>query len=382
MTGGVRGMTFRGGLIHGFLPRFQNLDADVERYLEALVDLQYAGQIALEHGRSGMNAHYEAGRAWIIERYFEEGRMAELEAYLTPVGETFFAPIYEGHRTLLDRMLALGEAARVRRVWRAHLGLLKGAYWDRLKDRARGFEPNHDLLFPNVEQQRRDHEAYIGRIPEMKATLLEVLAGYRALLAGTGASAAEIARIDADVAAVQAEARAKPQGKRDGRAMNEDVFWELIDHGLADASIGERLETLPERIALFKPAAIRKFDQILGQMDAAAYRTDVWALAYLLQGGCSDDAFDAFRGWLILQGRVVFEATLADPDGFDVALHGGEASGMDALREAAAAAYDLREGRAMRPVKIPPMTLGGPEIEEHEFAVHLPLVAAAIAAAR
>jgi len=324
-----------------------------------------------------MNAHYEAGRAWIIERYFEEGRMAELEAYLTPVGETFFAPIYEAHRALLDRMLALGEVARVRRVWRAHLGLLKGAYWDRLKDRKRGFEPNHDLLFPNVKQQLKDHEAYVGRIPEMKATLLEVLADYRALLARTGAMAGELARVDADVAAVQAEERPRPMGKRDNRAMTEDVFWELIDYGLNEATIGERLEALPERLALFKPAAIRKFDQILGQVDAAAYRTDVWALAYLLQGGCSDDAFDAFRSWLILQGRTVFEATLADPDGFDVTLHRGEASGMDALREAAAAAFDLKEGRAMRPVKVPRMVLAGPSIEEHQFASHLPKIAGA-----
>lgn len=371
-------MEFRDGLIRGFAPKFRNIEQDVERYLEALVDLQYAGEIALERGRSSMNAHYEAGRAWLIERYFQEGRMAELEAYLTPVGETVFAPIYEGHRALLDRMLALGEDARVRRVWRAHLGLLKGAYWDRLKDRRRGFEPNHDLLFPTVEQQRKDHEAYIGRIPEMKATLLDVLAEYRALLAGVGASAAELARVDADIAAVEAEARPKPQGGRDNRAMTEDVFWELIDRGLGAETLGERLEALPERLALFKPAAIRKFDQILGQMDAAAYRPDVWALAYLLQSGCSDDAFEAFRGWLVLQGRAVFEATLAGPDGFDTRLHPGAAGGMDALREVAAAAYDLREGRAMRPVKAPPLRLGGPPLEEHEFAASLPRVACAV----
>jgi len=48
MTGRGRSMEFRDGLVHGFQPRFQNVEADVERYLEALVDLQYAGQIELE----------------------------------------------------------------------------------------------------------------------------------------------------------------------------------------------------------------------------------------------------------------------------------------------------------------------------------------------
>ena len=83
-------------------------------------------------------------------------------------------------------------------------------------------------------------------------------------------------------------------------------------------------------------------------MDNAAYRTDVWALAYLLRGGCSDDSLDAFRGWLILQGRKVFEATLADPDSFDVALYHGESGGMDELRDAAPTANEWREAKPMK----------------------------------
>jgi hypothetical protein len=159
------------------------------------------------------------------------------------------------------------------------------------------------------------------------------------------------------------------------------VFWELIDHGLRDQSLGERVDTLPDRLALFKPAAIRQFDQILRQMDNAAYRMDIWALAYLLRGGCSDDSFDAFRGWLILQGRKVFEAALADPDGFDVRLHHGESGGMDALRDAAPTAYELHEDKSMKPVKAPLLELKGPEIDEEDFASYLPRVAAAVRAA-
>jgi hypothetical protein len=30
---------------------------------------------------------------------------------------------------------------------------------------------------------------------------------------------------------------------------------------------------------------------------------DQWGAAYLANGGCSDDGFDYFRGWLIGQGR-------------------------------------------------------------------------------
>ena len=40
----------------------------------------------------------------------------------------------------------------------------------------------------------------------------------------------------------------------------------------------------------------------------------------MINGGCSDDGFDYFRGWLLVQGREVFERAVADPDGLaDVA---------------------------------------------------------------
>lgn len=49
-------------------------------------------------------------------------------------------------------------------------------------------------------------------------------------------------------------------------------------------------------------------------MIAAAYRWDLWAAAYIINGGCSDDGFRYFRDWLISEGRSVFEKALKDPD--------------------------------------------------------------------
>jgi hypothetical protein len=47
---------------------------------------------------------------------------------------------------------------------------------------------------------------------------------------------------------------------------------------------------------------------------ARSYRWDLWAAAYIINGSCSDDGFDYFRGWLIAQGRGSFYAALADPE--------------------------------------------------------------------
>ena len=84
---------------------------------------------------------------------------------------------------------------------------------------------------------------------------------------------------------------------------------------------------------------------------------------------------------MILQGRKVFEATLVDPDGFDVRLYQSDGGGMNALRDAAPLAYDLREGKSMKPVKSPLLELKGPKLDEDEFASSLPKIAAAMSSA-
>jgi len=45
-----------------------------------------------------------------------------------------------------------------------------------------------------------------------------------------------------------------------------------------------------------------------------SYRWDLWGAAFVINGGCSDDGFDYFRGWLMLQGRDVWEAAMRDPE--------------------------------------------------------------------
>jgi hypothetical protein len=62
------------------------------------------------------------------------------------------------------------------------------------------------------------------------------------------------------------------------------------------------------------PREIVAAAQILWELMVDSYRNPLWAAAYLINGGCSDDGFDYFRGWLIVQGREVFERIVADPD--------------------------------------------------------------------
>ena len=54
--------------------------------------------------------------------------------------------------------------------------------------------------------------------------------------------------------------------------------------------------------------------QPLWDLRAQSYGWQLWQAAYLINGGCSDDGFEYFRGWLITQGRETFERVVADPD--------------------------------------------------------------------
>lgn len=98
--------------------------------------------------------------------------------------------------------------------------------------------------------------------------------------------------------------------------MDKITFWKLIDAS-RDAAAGdaeEQIETLTEQVADLPPDEIVAFDRVLSEYHARAYDWGLWGAAYVIGGGCSDDGFMDFRGWLISRGETVYEAALADPE--------------------------------------------------------------------
>ncbi|MGW3462091.1 DUF4240 domain-containing protein [Streptomyces olivaceoviridis] len=98
--------------------------------------------------------------------------------------------------------------------------------------------------------------------------------------------------------------------------MDETEFWELID-ATRDAAGGdpeEQADALVERLLRLEPDLVLDFARHFEARYNRAYRWDLWGAAWLLLDGCSDDAFDFFRCWLIGQGREVFEGAVHEPD--------------------------------------------------------------------
>ena len=97
--------------------------------------------------------------------------------------------------------------------------------------------------------------------------------------------------------------------------MQEAEFWKIINHSnqKSKGQQDSQIEVLATSLSKLSESCLIKFDEIYrGQLDKS-YRWDLWAAAYIVEGGCSDDGFDYFRDWLISCGRDKFEATLKDP---------------------------------------------------------------------
>lgn len=97
--------------------------------------------------------------------------------------------------------------------------------------------------------------------------------------------------------------------------MDTARYWQLVEDARAGAGDEEEVaDRLAGLLSARPPAEIVTAQQIFWTLMAGSYRAPLWAAAYVINGGCSDDAFDYFRGWLIAQGRAVYESVLADPD--------------------------------------------------------------------
>lgn len=128
--------------------------------------------------------------------------------------------------------------------------------------------------------------------------------------------------------------------------MDERAFWRLIDASRErDVRIAEQVKTLSAALDRLEPEALLDFDGFVWGYYVATRRRELWAAAETVMGGCSDDNFDYFREWLILQGNEVMTRAIHDPDTLaDLPL--AERPTTELLVSMARSAYEKRTGQA------------------------------------
>jgi hypothetical protein len=127
----------------------------------------------------------------------------------------------------------------------------------------------------------------------------------------------------------------------------EDRFWDLIDQARAGGkSCSDSSSELERVLSKLSPAEIETFARDQDDLLRTSYRWDLWGAAFVINGGCSDDGFDYFRGWLFLQGREVWNYAMRDPESLaEVPLEGDTAC--EDILYAASKAYESATGHSL-----------------------------------
>lgn len=99
--------------------------------------------------------------------------------------------------------------------------------------------------------------------------------------------------------------------------INKDTFWALIQE--AKDACGQDNDAwakyMIDRLAGLGPEQSLMFLNYMDAYKDLAFRYGLWDAAKIFrEDGCSDDSFSYFRSWLIVQGKDVYMAALADPD--------------------------------------------------------------------
>jgi hypothetical protein len=171
--------------------------------------------------------------------------------------------------------------------------------------------------------------------------------------------------------------------------MDPRQFWQLIERSKAESGgdCDRQTDALTVLLLEMSATTIMAFDRLFEQYADQAYRNDLWAAAYIINGGCSDDGFEYFRRWLIGQGEAVYTATLRDPESLLSVMTphiGGVPFLVGALRYeceqlgwAADQAYEQKTGSVMPRLPRPGLELIGDNWDDEDLPVMFPKLWAA-----
>ena len=125
-----------------------------------------------------------------------------------------------------------------------------------------------------------------------------------------------------------------------------EKFWSIIADCRAKSPSLDDLEGgLIDTLKACSVEEILDFQAAFDECSDRAYRWDLWGAAYVMNGGCSDDGFDYFIGWLIAQGKDYYEAALTDPERAGEALDPDDEAHFEEMLYVAGKAYEVATGQ-------------------------------------
>ena len=130
--------------------------------------------------------------------------------------------------------------------------------------------------------------------------------------------------------------------------MNESEFWDIIDKSKKAANeLEDQYKQLKEILKKYEPEDIISFDLIWHKKHIELYRWDLWAIAYIINGGCGDDSFIDFRSWIISRGKEFYNNASDHPKYIGENVKLDEESFFEEIAYAADEAYEEKTGEEM-----------------------------------
>ena len=96
--------------------------------------------------------------------------------------------------------------------------------------------------------------------------------------------------------------------------MTLEQFWQFIEQSRIAGKGEEQLNHLEKAIVCLPPREMVSFEGHSWDLLSISFRRELWAVASVLEPGCSQGSFDALRAWMILEGKDFFDRVVAQPD--------------------------------------------------------------------
>lgn len=169
--------------------------------------------------------------------------------------------------------------------------------------------------------------------------------------------------------------------------MDKSNFWNHIESSKNESGgdIDRQVEILGERLGSLPTEEIVSFNTIFNEFYFQSNTWNLWAAAYIINEGCSDDWFDYFRAGLISQGEAVFTEATRNPENLvnyitfengDLSGESQWAAGVEEIMYVARDAYEAVTGTDEIPSALPQQTsTTGEHWEEENVELVLPKLA-------
>ncbi|NRB60448.1 MAG: DUF4240 domain-containing protein [Winogradskyella sp.] len=159
----------------------------------------------------------------------------------------------------------------------------------------------------------------------------------------------------------------KEMAQNSENLMNENKFWGIIESSKSRSSGNyEKQQTvLKQELQNLTALEVLEFDNTFRTLRGKIYNWDFWAAAYIINGGCSDDCFSDFRGWLIGQGKDTYETAITNIENLTT-LNDTNNGDWEGLSYVAMEVYMKKTGKEMPTGIRENFEIGGIEWEENE----------------